>query len=261
MSNLHLPEIAPTSKTETRLGYLGLFYTILFFAGVLGFYAFQWLITLPLFTDLFSFLNQILGLNTTRATWFVTRAAGWLSYLLVWLSVVWGLVLPTKFFKRYIAPAFSFDFHEYLSLLAIGFLLLHMFILLADSSMPYNLAQILVPFLSPYRPLWVGLGVISFYLIALVTITFYIRSKIGHKNFKAIHITSFLAYMGATIHAFFAGTDSTLGAAVLIYYFTFLSVVFLTAFWLLSSWQSQLISSSQPKFHGTKSPANDLKSS
>jgi len=62
----------------------------------------------------------------------------------------------------------------------------------------------------------VGLGVIGFYLILLVTVTFYIRSRIGMKAFRAIHLLSLVAYRGAVIHGFFSGTDSSLLAAQLL---------------------------------------------
>ena len=42
----------------------------------------------------------------------------------------------------------------------------HAFILLADGYIGYNLNQLLIPFASAnFRPVWVGLGQISFYLM------------------------------------------------------------------------------------------------
>lgn len=147
--------------------------------------------------------------------------------------MVWGLAIPTKFFERLLSPTFAVDFHEYISLLSIGFIILHVSVLMIDQYLPFSLVQILVPFLSPYQPLWVGLGVLGFYLTLLVTITFYLRKKIGQKKFKAIHTLSLAAYFGVVLHAFFAGSDSSLGAVQLIYLFTLLVVVFLTSYWLV----------------------------
>ena len=78
--------------------------------------------------------------------------------------------------------------------------------LTADRFLPYSLAQILVPFISPYCPLWVGLGVIALYLSVLVSVTFYLRQRIGMKTFRVIHYTSLLAYLGATAHSIFSST-------------------------------------------------------
>jgi predicted ferric reductase len=76
--------------------------------------------------------------------------------------------------------------------------------------------------------------VFSFYLTLLVTITFYLRSRIGMKTFKVIHYTSLLGYFGVIIHSFFSGTDSSVPAAQWMYISTFLVVVFLTSYWLIA---------------------------
>jgi predicted ferric reductase len=135
---------------------------------------------------------------------------------------------------------FTYDFHEFISLLAIGFTLLHIIVLALDRYLPYSTLQILVPFLSPYRPLWVGIGVISFYLSLLVTVTFYLRSRIGASAFRAIHTLSLLGYVGVTLHGLFAGTDAALPAMQLVYAGTALVIVFLTAYWLLILAQRKL---------------------
>jgi sulfoxide reductase heme-binding subunit YedZ len=183
-------------------------------------------------TNLFTWL---FATNTTHTTWYITRAAGWVAYFLLWFSMVWGLAIPTKYFERYLSPTFVVDFHEYISLLAIGFVILHVSVLMIDQYLPFTLAQILVPFMAPYRPLWVGLGVIGAYLSMLVTVTFYLRKRIGQKRFKAIHTLSMAGYLGVILHAFFAGSDSSLPAVQLIYLGTFLVVVFLTAYWLINA--------------------------
>ena len=187
-------------------------------------------------STLSNFFNWLFATNSQQTMWYITRSAGWISYLLLWFSTVWGLALPIKAFKKWLSPTFTFDFHQYISLLAIGFMTLHVSVLLFDKYLPFTLSQILFPFLSTYRPLWVGLGVIGFYLTLLVTVTFYLRSRIGMKTFKSIHLLSFLAYIGATFHGFFAGTDSSLTVAMLMYLSTFLVIVFLTTYWLVMAW-------------------------
>jgi predicted ferric reductase len=171
--------------------------------------------------------------NTQRTTWFITRSSAWVGYILLWISTLWGLVLPTKLFDRFLSPSFTFDFHEYISLLAIGFVILHIGVLLFDSFSPFSLIQILLPFLSPYRPFWVGIGTLSLYLTLLVTVTFYLRKRIGQKKFRAIHTLSLVAFFGAALHGFFSGTDSSLGVAQLVYFATLLPVILLSSFWII----------------------------
>jgi predicted ferric reductase len=192
-----------------------------------------WLIQSPWGTTLRSIFSWLFATNTVQAMWYVTRSAGFAAYLLLWLSTVLGLAIPAKLFDRLLPRAATYDFHQFISLLAIGFILLHVGVLLADRYLPFSIAQILVPFISPYRPVWVGIGVFSFYLALLVTITFYVRAQIGMKAFKVIHYLSLASYLGVVIHSFFSGTDSSVPAAQWLYLSTFLVVVFLTAYWII----------------------------
>ncbi len=191
-----------------------------------------------------AFLNSLFALNTVQTMWYVTRSAGFAAYLLLWFSVVLGLAIPTRLFDRLIPRAATYDFHQFISLLALGFVGLHIGVLLADSYLPFSLAQILIPFISPYRQLWVGIGVFAFYLALLVTITTYLKSKIGLKAFKAIHTFSLVSYLGVVFHSYFSGTDSSLPAVQWLYGLTFLTVAGFSAYWILKG--AGLIAAKRP---------------
>ena len=180
-----------------------------------------------------TFLNWLFAANTVQTMWYITRASGLVAYVLLWLSMVWGLGVASKIFDVLLHGTFTYDFHQYISLLAIGFTLLHMGVLLFDGYMPYSIFQILVPFISAYRPFWIGIGVIGFYLMALVTVTFYMRTKIGMKAFRTIHVFSLVAYFAITLHSFMSGSDSSLPSVMVLYVVTFLITMFLIIYWLI----------------------------
>jgi sulfoxide reductase heme-binding subunit YedZ len=187
----------------------------------------------PALQDLLgSRLNSMFAINTTQFWWFMTRAAGLIAYLLLWFSTAWGLALPSRLATPLLEQTYTYDFHQFISLFSIGFALLHIIVLMPDRFLPFSIWQILIPFLTPYRPLWVGIGIISFYMILLVTITFYLRSLIGQTAFRLIHFLSLVGYLGATLHGLFAGTDGGLPGMQIIYLGSGLVVVFLTGYWL-----------------------------
>lgn len=178
-------------------------------------------------------LKGLFAMDTIQLWWYVTRAAGIVAFLLLWFSTLLGLAVTSKFLDRLLDRVFTYDFHQFISLLSIGFILLHVAVLMLDRYLPYTLWQVLIPFLSPYRPFWVGIGVIAFYLTLLVTVTFYIRSRIGMKAFRIIHILSLLGYLGVTLHGLYAGTDAPLPAMQLLYQGTGLVILFMTIYWLV----------------------------
>ena len=186
-----------------------------------------------------SSLSWLFAADSQQLWWYVTRSAGIIAYLLLWLSTAWGLAVPSRIISPVLDQTYTFDFHQFISLLSIGFALLHIIVLTLDRYLPYSTLQILIPFLSPYRPLWVGIGVISFYIILLVTVTFYLRTRIGMSTFRAIHIFSLLGYLGITLHGLYAGTDSPLLSMQLLYRGTALVVIFLTVYWLVQKYQQK----------------------
>ncbi len=163
----------------------------------------------------------------------MTRASGIIAYLLLWFSTILGLAVTSKYLDGMLDRLFTYDFHEFISLLSVAFTLVHVLVLMLDRYLPYSLVQILVPFISPYRPFWVGVGVISFYLILLVTITFYLRNRIGTRAFRSIHYLSLLGYIGVTLHGYYSGTDTALPSMKILYDVSGLAVLFLTVYWLV----------------------------
>ncbi|MDH3308247.1 MAG: hypothetical protein OEO77_12100, partial [Acidimicrobiia bacterium] len=61
------------------------------------------------------------------------------------------------------------------------------------------------------------LGVIGFYVLALVTLSFYFKSLIGQAAWKAIHGASFGLFVATLTHGLMAGTDTAHPAVVALY--------------------------------------------
>jgi len=184
-------------------------------------------------TSPFQLISDFFALDSVHIWWYISRASGLMGYLLVWLSTLWGFAISSKILDPFLERTFTYDFHEYLSLLSIGFMILHAVVLLLDKVEPLSLTEILIPFTGSYRPFWTGIGIIAFYLSILVTVTFYIRSLISMKTFRAIHYLSIAAYVGGLFHGLYAGTDSALTWTQMMYWGTFLSTVFLCVYWLV----------------------------
>jgi len=179
-------------------------------------------------------ISNFFALDSVHIWWYITRASGLMAYLLVWLSTLWGFAISSKIFDSFLERMFTYDFHEQLSLLSLGFVVLHVVVLMLDKVEPMSLAEVLIPFVSSYRPFWTGVGIITFYISILVTVTFYIRSWISMKTFRTIHYLSVAAYVGALFHGLFAGTDSTLSWTQMMYWGTFLSTVFFCVYWVVT---------------------------
>jgi sulfoxide reductase heme-binding subunit YedZ len=172
---------------------------------------------------------------TSKTPWYFTRSSGTVAYLLLAGSTIWGLLLSSKIVKEGIPAAVSLAMHNVLSWLALALSSLHALALFFDSYYTYRLADITIPFIGPYRPEWVGLGIIGFYLMFLTSISFSFRKQIGQKRWRKLHYLTFAGFILVTAHGVMAGTDSGNIGMTLVYWSSGLLVLFLTNYRILTA--------------------------
>jgi len=169
-----------------------------------------------------------LGGAEPKAYWYLSRATAFVSLSLLWVSMALGLGVTNKMARFWPGAPAAFAIHEYVSLLGLAFAMFHALVILGDKYISFTLTQILVPFSTvDYKPIWVGLGQIGFYVWAIVALSFYIRSRIGQKTWRLLHYLSFGMYLLALFHGLFSGTDTNATWAQQYYWFSGASLLFL----------------------------------
>jgi sulfoxide reductase heme-binding subunit YedZ len=139
--------------------------------------------------------------------WLLARASGLTAYALLTTSVLAGLTVKSKPLGRRVRAAAVTDLHKFLSLLALGAIALHGIVLTLDATVRMPLAALVLPGLSPYRPLATGVGVLAAELAALIYVSFSFRRRIGARNWRRLHYLTFAVFGAATVHGLAAGTD------------------------------------------------------
>jgi sulfoxide reductase heme-binding subunit YedZ len=172
-----------------------------------------------------------------KTAWYASRATAIVAYLLLSGSVVWGLILTTKIIKEVTPPPVVLALHNAISWAAITLGVLHAAALLWDTYYTYTILDLVLPFIGPYRPGWVGLGTVGLYLMVLTSVTFAWRSWLGQRNWKLIHYLTFPAYAFVTLHGLKAGTDSSEIGTQILYSGSALLVLFLINYRLLAARQ------------------------
>jgi methionine sulfoxide reductase heme-binding subunit len=167
--------------------------------------------------------------------WFVSRAAGVVAYLLLWLSTAWGISVSSKGLGGRVSGVLAYALHNVTAWLALGFGMVHGLSLLGDKVVPFTLLGILVPFVATYQPFLTGLGVISLYLGVIVTGAFYLKKRLGPKAWRTVHGLSYLMFISVTYHGLLIGTDSSTLAMKLIYLLAAVSVGLLTIFRVMTA--------------------------
>jgi sulfoxide reductase heme-binding subunit YedZ len=103
------------------------------------------------------------------------------------------------------------ELHRRLALLATCFLALHIGTALFDSWVGLGWIGAVVPFLSTYRPAWVGMGVVAFDILLAVMASSLMRRRIGARLWRIIHWGTWVLWPIALVHALGSGTDSAKG--------------------------------------------------
>ncbi len=166
--------------------------------------------------------------ESPKIYWYLSRATAFISLSILWLSMALGLGMTNKMARLWPGAPASFAIHEYVSLLGLAFALFHALVLLGDHYINFTVAQIFMPFATlDYRPAWVGIGQIGFYVWLIVALSFYLRSMIGQKTWRVLHYLSFAMYIMGLLHGLFSGTDSPANWAQWYYWVSGGSLLFL----------------------------------
>ena len=138
--------------------------------------------------------------------WIVSRAAGSAALLLSSVSVCVGLAMSKHLLRGRLADLRIA--HEALSLATIVALLVHVLSLLGDGFLNLSAAELTVPFLSGYETLWTTVGIVAFWALLALGLSYYARAKIGVQRWRVLHRFTALAWLLGVAHSLGEGTDA-----------------------------------------------------
>jgi methionine sulfoxide reductase heme-binding subunit len=149
----------------------------------------------------------IAAASSAKELWYLTRGTGVVALLLLTASIVLG-VSTTLGLRLRRWPRFAVaGMHRNLTLLAVVFVVVHVVTTVADGYAPIRLVDAVVPFSSPYRPVWLGLGAVAFDLLLAIVVTSLLRVRIGMRAWRSVHWLAYLSWPIALVHALGTGSD------------------------------------------------------
>ncbi len=144
---------------------------------------------------------------SSAALWYLSRATGLVSFVVLSLVVVLGTTVGRKG-KIPGLPRFAgVGLHRNAALFAVVLLVIHIATAVMDPFVAIGLVSAIVPFTSGYEPLWLGLGALAIDLTAAVVVTSLLRFRIGIKAWRAVHWLAYAVWPLAAIHGIGAAAD------------------------------------------------------
>src|SRR5689334_2259923 len=151
---------------------------------------------------------MILFAGNGTALWYLTRGSGVVALFLLTAGLVLG-VIGTLRWRSERWPRFAVvDIHRNLTLFAIVFVVVHVVSTVLDGYAPIGLKDAVIPFLSHYRPVWLGLGALAFDLLVALVVTSLLRARIGYRAWRLFHWAAYAAWPIALVHGLGSGSDA-----------------------------------------------------
>ena len=148
---------------------------------------------------------------STRALWYLTRGTGVVALLLLTAVLLLGVLGIARWRSERLPRFVVQGLHRNLTLLAVLFVAVHVVTTVADGFAPVRLVDAIVPFASPYRPVWLGLGALAFDLLLALTLTSLLRVRIGAGTWRALHWLAYASWPVALLHSLGTGSDARVG--------------------------------------------------
>ncbi|MCO5968650.1 ferric reductase-like transmembrane domain-containing protein [Actinoallomurus soli] len=139
--------------------------------------------------------------------WYATRATGEITLLFLTVVLTFGVLSALRVGGRRVPRFVIAGLHRNLTLAGLGFLAVHIATTVADSYAPIALTDVVVPFGSAYRPIWLGLGTVAFDVLIVLTATSLLRTRMGYRRWKALHWAAYACWLAAVVHALGTGSD------------------------------------------------------
>jgi predicted ferric reductase len=146
--------------------------------------------------------------SMTTAIWYTIRATGVVALVLLTGTTVLGLLSASRARTRR-WPAFAqVDLHKRATMFALVFLGLHVLTAVVDTYVNVGVLSAVVPFASPFKTFWTGLGTIAVDLLLAVAVSSALRQRIAPRTWRTLHWLAYACWPFALAHALGTGTDA-----------------------------------------------------
>lgn len=150
------------------------------------------------------------------ALWYLTRGTGTVTLVLLTISLALGIANVRRA-QTDAVPRFVFDaVHRSVSLLALAFLAVHIVTSVLDPFAPIRVIDAVIPFVSAYRPVWLGLGAVAFDVLIAIVVTSLLRRRFGYRTWRATHWLAYACWPIALVHGLGTGSDAKTGWMLLL---------------------------------------------
>ncbi len=150
-----------------------------------------------------------MGGVTTAPSWYLMRGSGVVTLILLTAVVVLGILTTNRAQLGRLPRFVTLGLHRSISLLSIVFLTIHVVTAIVDPYAAVSVVKVVLPLPSSSYNVWLGLGALSFDVLAAVIVTSLLRRRLSQRVWKSVHWLSYASWPLAFAHGLGIGTDAS----------------------------------------------------
>jgi methionine sulfoxide reductase heme-binding subunit len=145
---------------------------------------------------------------STPWLWYLSRASGVVTLVLLTLVVLLGLLTTAHLRPRGTMPVLVMGLHRTLALGTTAFLAAHILTAVTDTYVHLGPLSPVVPFVSAYHRLPIGLGAMTFDVFAALIVTSLLRHRLPARGWRVVHRLAYVMAPLAEVHALLMATTA-----------------------------------------------------
>jgi ferredoxin/DMSO/TMAO reductase YedYZ heme-binding membrane subunit len=140
----------------------------------------------------------------------VAATAGFISYVFLWATVVWGVLLRRGWSSQSAKYSSLYATHMTLALVGLTLGWVHAFTQLANPVGTVFLIDEFIPFANARDPVGIGLGVIATEIMTALAVSVPLQRRLGYTRWRAIHALSYASFTLIAGHVILSGSEGNL---------------------------------------------------
>lgn len=158
-----------------------------------------------------TWLASLYQITSGPLSWIMLRVSGTLAYLGLAVVTVLGPLLSSHHNPHWLQRATQYGWHGLLAGLSLTGSLIHGLFMLVEKTYPQSLAGVLIPGMSTFKPVEVGLGSLALYGLGLVYSSTVLRPHLDSRTWRLLHLIAYPTFAMATLHGLHSGSDPLQG--------------------------------------------------
>ena len=141
----------------------------------------------------------------------VAALAGYVSYALMWLTLVWGIVTTTGWVTRVIRRSTVYGGHMTLAITTLAFTLVHAATYIFQTTQSFSIVDAFVPFAGEAE---VAIGIIAFELAFAVAVSVWFQRKLTYRRWHLVHFVAYPIFALSLLHVITTSSEARSGGPI-----------------------------------------------